>query len=176
MQGGGGGVSVRHSRKEGVGLWKRRDAVITLRLLQNYNIWKLPVSFQLLLFALYSPFLPSVSEVWVESCCLITLLLDVRVLWLVILERCDLFAEGCARGLALQRWNAVYLCLHLFSGERVVTSCQTQLPLCTCIITLSFNPSSPFGSCLFPHRFLWGGDSRSFYRQLTVGTRGLGGE
>lgn len=167
-----GGVPVRHSSKEGVGLWKHWDAVITLRLLQNCNIWKLPVSFLLLLFALYSPFLPSVSEVWVESCCLITLpLLAARVLWLVIPERCDLFAEGCAPGLALQWWNAVYLCLHLFSGERVVTSCQTQLPLFTCTVTLSFNPSSPLWFCFFPHRFLWRRLSL-FLQAANGGTRG----
>lgn len=65
-----------------------------------------------------------------------------------------------ARSLTMKR--CVFMPPSAFWGV-CLTSCQTQLPLCSCIVTLSFNPSSP----LWILSSLWGGNS-----QLTVRTRG----
>lgn len=64
----------------------------------------------------------------------------------------------------------------LFSGERVVTSCQTQLPLCTCIITLSFNPSLLLWLLSLSPPFPLGRRLSLFLQAASGGTRGLGRE
>lgn len=73
----------------------------------------------------------------VESCCLITLFCDL-LSWNVVISS--------QRAAHLKPWAAVYLCLHVFSGESVVRLfdfLSNPTPLHSCIITLSFNPSSP---------------------------------
>lgn len=142
----GGGVPVRHLSEEAAGLWKSWNTVITLWWLQKCSVWKLPLSFQLIVFAQIFTFFVLCVWRWVESWWLITVFCALLSWNVVNSSQRSVHVGSLSKN--DESWRIYAAVCSLVRVVRVFGFPWCSAPLYSCIITPSFNPPNLSGSNL----------------------------